>query len=84
MKTTPNSRTLPSMDTKAKTITDKLWDIQQLIQNYPAFSHWGVRWMVKTRRIPMVRLGRRIYFRPEEIERWIAANSISAEAGDDR
>lgn len=59
---------------------DKLWDIKQLIENYPAFKFWGIKYLVKNRRIPIVRIGKRIYFRPERIEEWISEHEINRES----
>ena len=56
--------------------SERLWDINQLLTNYPAFKHWGIRWKIRHRTIPLVRLGRRIYFDPVEIEKWIEMNKI--------
>ncbi|MEQ9617819.1 MAG: helix-turn-helix domain-containing protein [Deltaproteobacteria bacterium] len=61
---------------------DRLWDMRQLMEAYPAFKEWGVRWLVRHRRIPVVRIGRRIYFDPEDINRWVEKNKIS-ELGDE-
>ena len=55
---------------------EKLWDIHQLLERYPAFKHWGVRWLIRNRKIPLVRIGRRIYFDPNDIEAWKDSNKI--------
>ena len=57
---------------------DKLWDINMLLEHYPALKLWGVRSMIRYRTIPIVRLGRRIYFDPEEIDKWISDHKIEA------
>ncbi len=57
---------------------EKLWDIDLLLENYPALKPWGVRHLIRTRRIPIVKLGRRIYFDPAEIDAWIEGNKVPA------
>jgi len=54
----------------------KLWDIKQLVDNYPALRPWGIRWKIRNRDIPIVKLGRRIYFDPDDIREWINKNKI--------
>jgi len=59
--------------------TERLWDLKQLLEHYPAFKLWGVRHLLRYRKIPSVRIGKRIYFRPERIEKWIEEHEISIE-----
>jgi len=56
----------------------KLWDINMLLEHYPALKLWGVRHMIRNRKIPLIKLGRRVYFDPEEIELWISEHKIPA------
>jgi len=56
--------------------SDKLWDIHQLAKNCPAFSVNSIRWLIRTRRIPLVKIGKRIYFDPVEIHNWIQSKKI--------
>ena len=63
-------------------VDEKLWDLKHLLKNYPAFKEWGVRWLIRHRRIPMVKIGRRIYFDPSEITLWIQKNKISEIGGE--
>lgn len=60
---------------------EKLWDIDQLIKNYPALKKWGVRWRVRMRTIPIVKIGRRVYFDPVEIAKWVDRNKIHIQNG---
>ncbi|MGH7801041.1 MAG: hypothetical protein ACREOW_10515 [Thermodesulfobacteriota bacterium] len=57
-------------------MADTLLDIHQLAEKYPAFKKWGIRWLLRHRRIPMVRLGRRIFFDPEDISEWLDSQKI--------
>lgn len=56
--------------------TEKLWDIHQLVKNYPCFTHWGVRYLLRERRIPFVRIGSRLYFDPVDIADWIKEKKV--------
>ena len=58
---------------------ERLWDLKQLLEHYPAFKLWGVRHLIRHRAIPICRIGKRIYFRPERIEEWIEDNEIKLE-----
>ena len=60
---------------------DKLWNLNQLLEHYPAFKEHGIRWQIRLRKIPIVRIGRRIYFDPMEINRWIEGNKIHETEG---
>jgi len=57
-------------------MSEKLWDIHQLIKNYPALKLWGVRWHIRRRTIPLVKISRRIFFDPEDISAWIEKQKI--------
>ena len=57
-------------------VKEKLWDISQLVKNYPAFTEHSIRWKLRFGQIPHVRIKRRIYFDPEEINRWVQENKI--------
>ena len=56
--------------------TDLLVDKQGLLEMYPAFSKWGLEWLIRIRRIPIVKIGKRIYFDPQDIQKWIQENKI--------
>ena len=53
-----------------------LWDIHQLLENYPAFKEHGIRWLIRTRKIPMVKIGKRIYFQPSAIFSWVEKQKL--------
>jgi len=53
-----------------------LVDKKKLLEMYPAFGKWGLEWLIRNRRIPIVRIGNRIYFDTEDIRRWIDMNKI--------
>ena len=55
---------------------DKLWDMNELLKNYKVLKLWGVRFLIRQRAIPMVKIGRRIYFVPEDIEAWIKQHKV--------
>jgi len=60
----------------------QLWDLKQLLKHYPAFKEWGVRWLIRNRRIPIVRIGsRRIFFDPEDIKNWIDSQKVEPVQG---
>jgi len=59
-----------------------LWDINKLMENCPALKHWGIRWLIRTRQIPIVKIGRRIFFDPEDISAWIEDHKIPVQKGD--
>ena len=63
----------------------QLWDLKQLLKHYPAFKEWGVRWLIRNRRIPIVRIGsRRIFFDPEDIKNWIDSQKVEPIQGYNR
>ena len=55
---------------------DLLVDKKELLEMYPAFGKWGLEWLIRTRRIPIVKIGKRIYFDPEDIRSWIDTKKI--------
>ena len=56
----------------------ELWDIKKLVENYPVLTTWGVRHLLRHRKIPFVRFtsNGRIYFDPQEIARWIEEHKV--------
>ncbi|HEX3037067.1 MAG TPA: hypothetical protein VHT73_18435 [Thermodesulfobacteriota bacterium] len=59
----------------------QLIDRKTLMKKHPALnSRWRIDWLIRTRRIPLVRIGARIYFDESEIIKWIEENKIRAEA----
>ncbi len=57
-------------------MNEKLWDLNMLLENYPALKPWGVRHLIRLRRIPIIKIGRRIYFDPDDIREWIEGKKI--------
>lgn len=58
-----------------------LIDKKELEKRYPALASrpYRLQWLVRSRQIPIVKIGRRIYFRPEEIVNWLSKHSIPAQ-----
>mgnify|MGYP002176895564 CR=1 FL=1 len=63
----------------------KLIDSEELLRRYPALRSrkgqkrtYRLEWLVRSRRIPIVRIGRRNYFDPCDIEAWIERQKIPA------
>lgn len=61
----------------------KLMDLEQLLQHYPALrskkgknGRYRLDWLIRNRRIPIVKIGRRNYFDPDEIDAWIQSKKI--------
>lgn len=57
-----------------------LWDLEQTRKKLGKSVH-SLRWLVRTRAVPIVRIKGRIYFRPDEIVKWIEEHSIPAFEG---
>ena len=57
-----------------------LWDFEETRKQIKKSEH-GLRWLIRNRAIPIVKIGNRIYFRPEEISNWIEEHSIPAQNG---
>ena len=55
-----------------------LIDKNELLERCPALSRGSLEWLIRNRRIPLVKLGRRIYFDPRDIENWLDSNKIEA------
>lgn len=59
---------------------NKLITKKQLGEIHPALANkWRLAWLVRMRRIPMVRVGKSIFFDAIEIEKWIEKNKIKPE-----
>lgn len=54
----------------------QLWDFQETRERLKK-TEQGMRWLIRTRQIPIVKIGRRIYFDPEDIRKWINSNKIA-------
>jgi len=62
----------------------KLIDSHELLRRYPALAGKGknkfyrLQWLTRSRAIPLVKLGRRIYFDPADIDTWLESQKIPA------
>ena len=56
----------------------KLIDRQELIRKHPALGRkkYTLDWMIRVRQIPVIRIGRNIYFNEAEIDKWIEEHKI--------
>lgn len=53
-----------------------LWDFEKTRKKLHK-TRWGLRWLVRTRQVPFLRLGKkRIYFDPKDIKEWINRQKI--------
>jgi len=60
----------------------RLLDMEELGKRHPALNNkYRMQWLVRTRQIPIVRIGRRIFFDEKEIDLYIQKNSIPAMEG---
>jgi len=57
-----------------------LWNFEETRKQIKKSEH-GLRWLIRRRAIPLVRIQNRIYFRPDEIIKWIDEHSIPAYEG---
>ena len=57
-----------------------LWNFEETRKKLGKSAH-SMRWLVRKRAVPIVRIQNRIYFRPQEIEKWIEEHSIPAYGG---
>jgi len=57
----------------------KLIDKKELMERHPAFGkkRYRLDWLVRTRKIPCVKIGRMVYFDEIEINRWLEEKKIS-------
>ena len=61
-----------------------LWDFETT-RTKIGKSVQGMRWLIRQRGIDgMVRVGRRIYFDPEDIKKWIEKNKINVYKGGEK
>jgi len=61
-------------------MNELLWNFEETRKQLKKSEH-GMRWLIRQRAIPLVRIGNRIYFRPSEIIKWIDEHSIPAYEG---
>ena len=57
-----------------------LWDLEQTRKKLGKSVH-SMRWLVRKRAVPLVRIQNRIYFSPSAISKWIDEHSIPAYEG---
>ena len=64
---------------------EKLIDTQELLRRYPALRSrrgkkptYRIDWLTRNRAIPIVKINRRNYFDPREIDAWIESHEIPA------
>ena len=58
--------------------TDSLIDRKELIYRYPALGakKYRIDHLVRTRQIPIIRIGKNIFYNPREIDIWIQQNQL--------
>jgi predicted DNA-binding transcriptional regulator AlpA len=64
--------------TSGASLKRKLLNIEELEQIY-GLKHWTIRTWCSQRRIPHLKIGRRVYFDPAAIESWIQEHARPAE-----
>lgn len=57
-----------------------LWDFEEVRMKLGKSVH-SMRWLIRTRAVPIVRIQNRIYFSPSAILKWIDEHSIPAKNG---
>lgn len=61
-------------------MSKKLLNKSQLLKfKLPGFSRWALDYRIRTRNIPIVRIGGKIYFEEESIDKWINENLIKSQ-----
>jgi len=53
-----------------------LIDKKGLLAMCPGLTRWSLEWLIRTRQIPIIKIGKRIYFNPKDIENWIESKKI--------
>jgi len=53
----------------------KLIDFNAVVKTY-SFKPWGLRHRIRKRQIPFVKIGRKIYFDPADLDRWVDSKKI--------
>ncbi len=59
-----------------------LVDKKGLLKICPGLTRGSLEWLIRTRKIPLVKIGKRIYFSPDEIRAWIDAHKVKPIKGD--
>jgi hypothetical protein len=60
----------------------KLLNFQDVVERF-SIKPWGLRWLIRTRQIPLVRIGTgrgKIYFDPLDLEEWVETHKIPAQS----
>lgn len=53
----------------------RLLNFKEVVEKY-SFKPWGLRWRIRIRAIPFVKLGKSIFFDPEDLEKWIRQHKV--------
>ena len=63
----------------------KLIDRKELRVKHPALfaKPYRMDWLIRSRKIPTVKIGRLIYFDEAEVEKWIAKHLVPVQGGAD-
>jgi predicted DNA-binding transcriptional regulator AlpA len=56
----------------------RLLNFNEVVEKF-SFKPWGLRWRIRLRQIPFVKIGRSIYFDPLDLEEWIEKHKIRAQ-----
>lgn len=57
----------------------RLINKKEVMEKHPALNKkWRIDWLIRSRQIPIVKIGRRVYFEEEALSHWIEKNSIPA------
>ena len=60
-------------------IQPRLLDRKMLGERHPAFKNkYRLDWLIRNRSIPIIKIGRRIYFNEAKIKDWIEKHEIQA------
>ena len=65
----------------------RLIDSHELLRLYPALAGRGksklyrLQWLVRSRKIPLIKIGRRVYFDPRDIDSWLESQKIPVQKG---
>ena len=49
---------------------------KELIQLFPAFTKNNLAWWIRNRKIPMIKIGRKIFFDVKDVNDWVNENKI--------
>ena len=55
---------------------ERLLTFEDVVEQYHFKPH-GLRWLIRTRQIPIVRIGKkRIYFDPDDLSKWVHERKV--------